>query len=314
MRRVLHFVFLPGIASLVLVLGVVHSHLGDRPYRFGAQNSVLAYLALASLHWLAAHTAGLPDEAEDMQPAFGAALLASAIATGSWLLVQTIFPGLLPRWVILVAAGTVPSFTFTLGAFSVLGRRRQRRRDRVLAVLSTEDADTLLLDASASFPVPEVAFSLVETITTDSGRLEALTDIAGECDATLVVLSESAARLDNVYRAAAELHRSGVTVTTLTDFYARHFGKLPVAELSRMALLFDVRDRLQPSYRHTKRAIDVMFVLIALVVCVRTIPFILVGMTYLVAFGVIHLLAPRLEPARLESNLKPAAAVDGGSH
>ena len=229
MRRILHFVFLPGIASLVLGLGVVHSHLGDRPYRFGAQNSIWAYLALAFLHWLTAHTAGLPDEAEDMQPAFGAALIASAIATGSWLLIQTIFPGLLPRWVILVAAGVIPSFTFAFGAFSVLGRRRQRRRDRVLAVLSPEDADTLLLDTSISFPVPEVAFSLIEPITTDSGRLDALIEIAEECGATLVVLSESAAGIDDVYRAAATLHRSGVAVATLTDFYARHFGKLPVA-------------------------------------------------------------------------------------
>ena len=277
MRRILHFVFLPGIASLVLGLGVVHSHLGDRPYRFGSQNSIWAYLALAALHWLAAHTAGLPDEAEEMQPAFGAALIASATATGSWLLAQTIFPGLLPRWVILVAAGLIPSFTFALGAFSVLGRRRQRRRDRVLAVLAPEDAETLLLDASTSFPVPEVAFSIVDVVTTDSGRLGDLTEIAGECEATLVVLSESAARLDDVYRATAALHKSGVAVSTLTDFYARHFGKLPVAELSRMALLFDVRDRLQPSYRHTKRAIDVMFVLIAVIVCVLTIPFILVG-------------------------------------
>ena len=277
MRRILHFVFLPGIASLVLGLGVVHSHLGDRPYRFGAQNSIWAYLALAFLHWLTAHTAGLPDEAEELQPAFGAALIASAIATGSWLLIQTIFPGLLPRWVILVAAGVVPSFTFAFGAFSVLGRRRQRRRDRVLAVLSPEDADTLLLDTSISFPVPEVAFSLIEPITTDSGRLDALIDIAEECGATLVVLSESAARIDDVYRAAATLHRSGVAVATLTDFYARHFGKLPVAELSRMALLFDVRDRLHPTYRHTKRAIDIVGALVALIICVLGIPLILVG-------------------------------------
>lgn len=277
MRRVLHFVFLPGIASLVLALGVVHSHLGDRPYRFGTQNSIAAYLALGALHWLTAHTAGLPDEAEDMQPAFGAALIASAIATGSWLLVQTVFPGLLPRWVILAAAGIVPVFTFALGAFSVLGRRRQRRRDRVLAVLSPEDAETLLLDASTSFPLPEVAFSLVDTIATDSGRLEALTDIAGECGATLVVLSESAARLDDVYRAAATLHRSGVAVATLTDFYAQHFGKLPVAELSRMALLFDVRDQLHPAYRHTKRTIDTVGALVGVFICVLTIPFILVG-------------------------------------
>lgn len=276
-RRVLHFVFLPGIVILVVALGFVHSRLGDRPYAFGTQNSVAAYLGLAFLHWLAAHTAGLPDEVDDVQPAFAAALLASAVATGSWLLVQTVFPRLLPRWVILFAAGVLPIFTFALGIFSVLGRRHQRRRDRVLAVLSPEDAGILTVDASTSFPVPEVAFSLADMVTTDSGRVDEVVQAARDCEATLVVLSESAARNDDVYRAAALLHGEGLTISTLTDFYAEHFGKLPVAELSRMALLFDVRDRLNPTYRHTKRALDTVGAVLAAFICGLSVPFVLVG-------------------------------------
>ncbi len=280
MRRILHVTFLPGIVAVLLVTGIAHSQIRNPPYPFGTQNSVFAYLALALIHGLMAHTAGLPDEVEDMQPAFAAASLASMLATASWLIVQTVFPGLLPRWVILVAAVAVPLVTFLFAALSVFGRRHQARRDRVFAVLSADDAATLRIDADATFPQPEVAFALagiVELGDLEPQTAEALQTLVERSEASLIVLSEVASRDDAIFQTASALHRNGLTVNTLTDFYARHFGKLPVAELSRMALLFDVRDRQNPVYRHVKRAIDIVGGIAAGAACTIAVPFVFLG-------------------------------------
>ena len=276
MRRVLSLFFFPGLGALVYAVGVAHSRLSTPQYRFGTQNSYWAYIAFALLHVLAAHTAGLPDEVSDMQPALLASIVASGVATSLWLLAQTISPGLLPRWVVLVGGVAVALWNYLLSALSVLGRRREKRRDRVLAVLADDDATVLAHDAESTFPRPEKAFGLVETITSE-GRLRDLQSRLEESDCTVIVLSDSAARRDDVFRATSALHRQGLKVRTLSDFYSEYFGKLPVSELSRMALLFDIRDRHSPVYRHFKRSMDVVGGLVAGVVCITAVPVVLLG-------------------------------------
>jgi lipopolysaccharide/colanic/teichoic acid biosynthesis glycosyltransferase len=303
-RRVLSLLFLPGIVIVVFAVGVAHSRYSSPSYAFGSQNSLWSYLGFAFLHALAAHTAGLPDESADMQPAFLASVVASGVATTGWLLVQTVSTKLLPRWVVLVAGIAVACWNFTLGGLSVLGRRQERKRDRVFAVLSAEDASVLEHDAATVFPRPEKAFGLVEVRTMPGRNAEQplkIRDVGQEvgqqpdphmvvpagfgdlqstienADCSVIVLSELAARRDDIFHAASTLHRGGLKVRTLSDFYAEYFGKFPVSELSRMALLFDIRDRHNPVYRHVKRAIDIAGAALAGIAWVVVTPFVVLG-------------------------------------
>lgn len=287
MRRLTHLLFGPGIAVIVFGIGVAHSVLRDPNYRFGSQNSLIAYALLALLHVLIAHITGLPDEVRDVQPAFAASVAASGLATGLWLALQTISPGLLPRWVILVAAAAVPPWTFVVAWTTVIARRRQASRERVVAMVSASDAETLHHDVASEFPLREreflmddlVAIEVVNNRFSTEGRMEqvSLDDREFGANVTVVVVSEAAAQRDDVYRIASKLHASGARVRTLSDFYAEHFGKLPVSELSRMALLFDVRDLHHPAYRHVKRFLDICGGVLAGFACVVVSPFIVLG-------------------------------------
>jgi lipopolysaccharide/colanic/teichoic acid biosynthesis glycosyltransferase len=275
-RRLLSLLFFPGVALVVFGVGVLHSVHSEPHYTFGHQNSLWAYALFALLHGLSAHTAGIPDEAADMQPALLASMLASGIATSIWLLVQTIVPGLLPRWVVLLGGVGVALWSYLLAALSVMGRRREQRRDRVLAVLDEHDAEILERDSASTFPRPERAFGLVDVLTSES-RLRDLDARLEEADCTVIVLSDSAARRDDVFKATSRRHRQGLKVRTLSDFYAEYFGKLPVSEMSRMALLFDIRDLHNPVYRHLKRTVDFTGGLVAGVACLLATPFVFVG-------------------------------------
>ena len=58
--------------------------------------------------------------------------------------------------------------------------------------------------------------------------------------------------------AATLLHRSGVKIRTLAQFYEEYIGKESLGELTRMTMLFDVRTLHHATYRRTKRVIDVV--------------------------------------------------------
>ena len=47
---------------------------------------------------------------------------------------------------------------------------------------------------------------------------------------------------------AALLHAKGVRVRTLTLFYDEWLGKLPLSELERLSLLFDINEIHRPLY------------------------------------------------------------------
>ena len=164
MRRGVSAIYPVGCVALALLAGLVHSRTSVVPYRFGSQNSFYAYIGFALLHFFVAAVAGIPDEAEDIQPAVLRALLASAIATASWLLVQTIAPGLLPRRVILWNAALQPAWAFLCSAVVIRSDRRLISRERVCALVHPNDIPSLQADCSREFPFPEQQFLLVDVV------------------------------------------------------------------------------------------------------------------------------------------------------
>jgi lipopolysaccharide/colanic/teichoic acid biosynthesis glycosyltransferase len=278
MRRFPQLAFTPGIAATTFLVGFAHARYSAPSYQFGSQNSAMAYAALALVHAFTAHIAGLPDEVRDVQPAAAAAALSSTVATGLWLGIQTVRPGLLPRWVVLMTAVFVPLWTFFLAALSATARRQQLRRERVGAVLDWSDIDRLRADSAERLPQREREFALRWTMDLDdSDEIDARSHAGASqaLEVSTLVLSEDAAHRDDVLELARVLHRQGVKVWTLRDFYEHHFGKLPVSELSRMALLFDIRDIHNPTFRHLKRALDIVGGVVAGVLCTVITPVVL---------------------------------------
>ena len=64
-------------------------------------------------------------------------------------------------------------------------------------------------------------------------------DLTRELDVTVVVLDRVALD-DDIVAQAAQLHQEGVRIRTLSLFYDQWLGKLPLCELERMSLLFDI--------------------------------------------------------------------------
>ena len=67
-----------------------------------------------------------------------------------------------------------------------------------------------------------------------------LVELAHAGRSTVLVLSRRAQSDEDVVLQAARLHEAGVRVRTLSLFYEQWLGKLPVVELERVSLLFDV--------------------------------------------------------------------------
>jgi lipopolysaccharide/colanic/teichoic acid biosynthesis glycosyltransferase len=94
--------------------------------------------------------------------------------------------------------------------------------------------------------------------------------------ATTLVLGAAPSTHPFVIDAAEELHRDGVRVRTLDDFYDESIGKLPLSALDRFALMGDI-ESLHGGYAPLKRAIDVVLALLGSVLLLVLIPFVLIG-------------------------------------
>ena len=71
---------------------------------------------------------------------------------------------------------------------------------------------------------------------------------------------------------AAELHESGVRVRTRTLFYEEWLGKIPVHELGRVSLFFDIGEVHRDRYGRMKRVFDVVVGIVGSVVLVALLP------------------------------------------
>lgn len=85
-------------------------------------------------------------------------------------------------------------------------------------------------------------------------------------NATTLVLSSTAAHFSEVVEAASRFNLCGGRVRDLSGFYERHFGKIPLEDLTPMWFLFDVAEihRARP-YGFVKRAAELLIAVVLLV-------------------------------------------------
>ncbi|MFP5318095.1 MAG: sugar transferase [Acidimicrobiia bacterium] len=236
-------------------------------------------VAYAGLLCVFAYGFGLPDAHRSRRAALGASVGAAFAGAVAISLVQ-LFVGdaLLPRFVVFGSALLLPDWYRICVGMAAGGRLRAEARDRVVVVARPQDVRMLeleLLDA------PERPASIVAQLAPDEAVTRdgqpALLTLTGSADPTVVVLDREAQDEPDVVAQVALLHERGVRVRSLSLFYEEWLGKLPVTDLERASLLFDIGEVHRAGYGRAKRLLDLPIALLGCLVLAIVMPLVLVG-------------------------------------
>ncbi len=281
MRRVARLLLYVGTVGIVLWLGKYHAaEIADPPYDFTDSFRFAWSFAYVSFLCVAAYGLGLPDLARSWRTAVGLSAAASVAAALAISVAQLVLgSALLPRFVVFGTALLVVPWYVACAALSSGGRLRQEGRDRVVLVACAEDAAALAADLGRN---PERPATLVTVLAPEDARSRApdhrpLADAAVGARASVVVLAREAQGDESIVHQAGALHETGMRVRTLSLFYDEWLGKLPLSELERMALMFDIGELHRARYGRMKRALDIAIALPGLVVLLGAMGFVVLG-------------------------------------
>lgn len=234
----------------------------------------IAYVALMAL---TAYGMGLPDLPRSRRQAASSAVIAAAAAALSMSVVQLIAgDALLPRFVVFGSAVALVPWYLACTAIASGGRLRAEDRDRVVVVGDRAEVEALRADLDRAPERPAVLTSVMtaaEARPTEPRRRPLCERVLSD-RASVVVLDRAAQSDETVVSQAAALHEAGVRVRTLSLFYEEWLGKLPLAELERVSLMFDIGELHRARYGRFKRLFDVALGATGAVVLVATAPLI----------------------------------------
>ena len=230
-------------------------------------------MAFATILWLGAYSFGLPELPRVFRQGAAAAIGAALVGALGFASVQSAFGvQLLPRFVLIVGAAAVVPW---LSALSVASMRSQARRiegDRILLVAAEASAAQLIAELeSMPTPVPIAGFIEPDAARSDSGGAPLL-EKADNAAATVVVLDRQAQVDQSIVDQVALLHERGVRVRTLSLFYEQWLLRLPVSELERVSLMFDIGEIHRARYGRRKRLADMAVASALLPVLVALVP------------------------------------------
>lgn len=270
-----------GIAAAVVGLSKLHAaEVGTYDYsgssRFGWS---LAYAAILAV---AAYGVGLPDVPRTRRSAVISAVAAALAGALGMSLVQLVLgDALLPRFVVFGAALLLVPWYLVCVNLALDGRTLDERRDRVVVVAdraAVVGADLQHeLDRGAEAGAVIVATLEPHDAESTGAPTSALPALVARHGATVVVLDRAAQDRPSVVAQAAALHAGGVRVRTLSLFYEEWLGKLPVAELERVSMMFDIGEVHRQRYTRMKRVGDVVLGAVGSVALLLVTPVVLVA-------------------------------------
>jgi lipopolysaccharide/colanic/teichoic acid biosynthesis glycosyltransferase len=161
---------------------------------------------------------------------------------------------------------------------SLDGRTADERRDRVVVVGEPAAVTRVALELETS---AESAAAIVASAEPEQvlavGRRRPLEELVRSQQATVLVIDRAAQEQPSILAQAAALHGDGVRVRTLSLFYEEWLGKLPLTELERVSMMFDIGEIHRQRYTRVKRVVDVVLGLVGTVGLVLLTPAVLVG-------------------------------------
>ncbi|MGA2804854.1 MAG: sugar transferase [Acidimicrobiales bacterium] len=262
--------------AVVIATEVVHSHYVARHvYSLTEEPRFRWILIFIALIWVTSYAAGLPDGggrlSRQLARAFAALVAADIIIS-----VLQLFTGaqLLPRFVVFVSSAILVPVFVLVSELSGATQRRRASLDRVIAIVADEESDRLLRDTKlpTERPAQLVAVARPDDVMPTPDQPVPLARLVNTTNANLLVLDRESQQREEIVAQAAELHSKGVRIRTLSLFYDVWLGKLPISELERISLLFDINEIHRPAYARSKRALDVVIASVGLLALAIAVP------------------------------------------
>ena len=281
MRRASRLLALVGPVVVVLVLSKVHArYIASPPYDFTGSFRFAWALGYIVLLMVTTYGVGLPEVPRMARQAFTTSLLPSvASALGASAVELVVGDALLPRFVVLGSALVLLPWQYGLTLVARSGRERDEGRHRVFLVAAESEATRVADDLRLA---PQRNAVLVASLAPSEARGDGeskwpLVDLVRRSNATVIVIDRLAQADDRVINQAAELHEGGVRVRTLVQFYEEWLGKLPLSELERSSLFFDIGELHRARYVRVKRLLDIVLGALGVLPLLLAVPFVLVG-------------------------------------
>jgi exopolysaccharide biosynthesis polyprenyl glycosylphosphotransferase len=229
---------------------------------------------------LASYGVGLPDVPRTRRNAMLSAVVALVAAFGAVSMAQlALGVPLLPRSVLFGTGVLFVPYATLCSGLMIDARHRATGHERVVIVGDWADAATLSYElehgAERSAQIVDV-LTPTEAAATPGGE-QPLLELVRSADADVVVLDRVAQLDRTIVEQVAALHESGVRVRTLSLFYEQWLGKLPVSELERVSLMFDIGEVHRLRYGRFKRVVDIGLALVGIIAFALVLPFVVVG-------------------------------------
>lgn len=274
MRRLARVLILLGTVGAVF--GFAKLHAVDHTYDLSQSSRLGWSLAYVGVLLVASYSVGLPSVPRNRNALLvsaGAGILGATLMS---LVTLAVGGQLLPRFVIFGAAAALVPWYVLCANVARGGHARAGQRDRVIVVGDRDEGGQLRAELAASPERPAVVVGsyLTPDMTGDGLPLVRAAEAAA---CTVVVLSRRASEHEHIVDQAAALHRRGVRVRTLTQFYEDWLGKLPISELERASMLFDIGELHGRRYARLKRIVDVGAGLLGCVALAALVPLVVIG-------------------------------------
>ena len=266
--------------TVVFGLSKVHAaYVATPAYDFTSSARFAWATTYIVLMWAVGYAVGLPGVVSGWRASMTSAAVAVALAAMSISMIQ-LFMGdaLLPRFVVLGSAILLVPGMAVVAQLSRRGQMRAAERDRVYFVGEASEAVRLQDEFRGALERPAVlvGHGEVSQLSALPGTAPLLVAVR-EARASLIVIDVSAQATPSIVSQAAHAHASGVRVRTLSLFYEEWLGKLPLSELERVSLLFDVGEIHRARYARAKRLVDIGVGVVGLLPLAAVTPLVLLG-------------------------------------
>ena len=206
----------------------------------------------------ASYAVGLPGLPKTRASAITAAVSSVGVAVLTISMVQLVVGApLLPRTVI----GGI-SLTFIPLALTAWNLQRDLTgfaATRVFFVGRNEDRAAFSTELSNDFQSRAILVGHIEGagVSSHNPKGQALVSAASEVRPDLLVLDAASLADAEIVSQAAALHKTGIRVRTVSLFTEEYLGKIPITDLERVSLLFDIGEIHRAQYVRAKRLADV---------------------------------------------------------